>query len=70
MKCELKFQDELTQFKLSPTERVQIQQAMTVRNIDADRDIAIAFLKAKITPKDLQQCFEYLQANGNKPNDF
>ncbi len=50
MKSELKFQDELIQFKLSPTERVHIQQAMTVRNIDADRDIAIAFLKARIAP--------------------
>jgi hypothetical protein len=70
MKSELKFQEELTQFKPSPSDHFHIQQAMTVRNIDADRDIVIAFLKAKIAPKDLQQCFEYLKANGNNPKDI
>ncbi len=70
MKSELQFQKLLNQFELSPLDRVHIQEAMTVRNIDADRDIVIAFLKAGIYPGDLQQCFQYLQANGNKPKDF
>ncbi len=42
---------------------------MTIRNIEADRDAIAAFLKAKIAPKDLQQCFEFLLANGNRPDD-
>jgi hypothetical protein len=66
---QLRFYETEIKFKLSPEDRVLVKQAMTVRNIDADLDTVIAFLEAKIAPKDLQQCFEFIQANGNRPND-
>ncbi len=67
---QLWFHEALDKFKLSHEDRVIVKQAMTVRNIDADRDTVIDFLEANIRSKeDMQQCFEFLQANGNRPDD-
>ena len=42
---------------------------MTVRNMTEDYEIVCSFLSAKIAPRDLKKCFEFLLANGNRPND-
>ena len=46
-----------------------VQKAMTIRNMAADQQVVVQLLEAQIAPKDFTQCFEFLVATGNRPDD-
>ncbi len=58
------------QFNLSDEDYGHVEQALTVRNIEADYDIVKQLFQAKILPSGLKPFFESLLVRGDEPEDF
>ena len=60
---------ELAKLGLSSDDTKLVTESLTVRNMATDYPVVLELLKAKVSPKHLKACFEFLVARGNVPGD-
>ena len=60
---------QISKLELSNDDKKLVTDALTIRGIASDFPVVLELIKVNILPKNLKECFTFMQTRGNKPND-
>ena len=61
---------QIAKLSLSNDDNKLVTDALTVRGLASDHQVVLELLRAKVSAKNLKDCFTFMSTRGNRPDDY